>query len=92
MRIEVLDDGAFRFINPNGESFDSVAAGHTQPFGNWTQLPVVHHQRGIRIDKNTAVTRWRGERMDSRLKCYFTRLGEREKFQRERRTAEALAF
>jgi hypothetical protein len=27
-------------------------------------LPAVHDQQGIDIDKNTATTRWRGEKMD----------------------------
>jgi hypothetical protein len=64
VQIQILDDGAFRFVKPNGESFDSIARGHTQPLGDWRQLPAIHHQQGIHIDKNTAATRWRGERMD----------------------------
>ena len=62
--VKILDDGAFRFVKPNGESFDSVAAGHTSPLGDWQQLPAAHHEQGMHIDKNTAATRWRGERMD----------------------------
>lgn len=62
--IEVLDDGAFRFTRPDGKSFDSIAAGHTQPLVDWTALPKHHERDHIHVDKSTAVTRWRGERMD----------------------------
>jgi hypothetical protein len=31
---------------------------------DWRQLPQDHGQQGIHIDKNTAITRWRGEKMD----------------------------
>ena len=62
--VQVLDDGALRFVGPNGESFDSVAPDHTRPLSDWRQLPEHHEQQSIRINKNTAVTRWRGETMD----------------------------
>ena len=62
--VEILDDGAVRFIKPNGESFDSIAPDHTRPLSDWHQLVADHTQQDIRIDKNTATTRWRGERMD----------------------------
>ncbi|HEU4778801.1 MAG TPA: DUF222 domain-containing protein [Steroidobacteraceae bacterium] len=52
-RIEKLDDGALRFVRPNGEAVDSVAPGCTQPLGEWTQLP-----RGI------AKWNWKGDRMN----------------------------
>ena len=55
IRIVILDDGALRFVKPNGASIDSVAPGHTQPLGDWRQLPAATH---------SAATRWRGERMD----------------------------
>jgi hypothetical protein len=51
--IEILDDGALRFVKPNGKSVDSVAPGCTQPPGDWSDLP-----------EGTMVNRWRGERMD----------------------------
>jgi hypothetical protein len=53
MRIEILDDGALRFVRPNGVAIDSVAPGCTQPLGDWAQLPA-----------GTQADRWRGERMD----------------------------
>ena len=55
IRIEILDDGALRFVKPNGVAVDSVLPGYTQPLGDWRQLPAGTH---------TALTRWRGERMD----------------------------
>lgn len=53
IRIEILDDGALRFVKPNGRAVDSAMPGCTQPPGDWTQLP-----RGV------ADTQWLGERMD----------------------------
>ena len=53
IRIEILDDGALRFLKPNGVAVDSIAPGFTQPFGDWKQLPA-----------GTLVKRWAGERMD----------------------------
>ena len=62
--VQVLDDGAFRFVKLDGTGFDSVATGSTTPLGDWTQLPRRHGAEGVHIDPSTAVTRWRGERMD----------------------------
>jgi hypothetical protein len=67
VKIQTLDDGALRFLSPDGRSFDSVASEHTRPFSDWRQLPAVHEQQGIRIDQRTAATRWRGEKMDHGL-------------------------
>jgi Domain of unknown function (DUF222) len=61
--IQVLDDGAIRFVQLNGQSFDSVAPGHVHPF-DWTELPTEHEVRGIHINERTAATRWTGESMD----------------------------
>ncbi len=62
--VKSLDDGALRFLRPNGESFDSVAPDHTRPLSDWRELCAEHEQRGICIDQNTATTGWRGEKMD----------------------------
>ena len=62
--VQILDDGALRFVKPNGESFDSIAPDHTRPLSDWQQLPEDHQQLGIQIDPKTATTRWRGEQMD----------------------------
>jgi hypothetical protein len=62
--VQRLDDGAVRFLRPDGRSFDSVAPDHTRPLSDWQELPAAHDQQGIHIDKSTATTRWRGEKMD----------------------------
>lgn len=62
--IHTLDDGALRFLKPDGESFDSVAPNHSQPLSDWTQLSATHRQQGIHISEGTANTLWRGESID----------------------------
>jgi hypothetical protein len=57
--VQVLDDGAIRFVQQNGESFDSA-----RPTGDWRELPAVHERSGIRIDRRTAATRWDGGPLD----------------------------
>jgi hypothetical protein len=64
VEIHVLDDGAIRFLRPNGESFDSIAPGHNQPMSDWHELPRQHDEHGITINARTAVTRWEGGPMD----------------------------
>ena len=65
IRIERLDDGAWRFVNAKGESWVSSAPGYTQPMAaQWTDLATRHEQDGIHIDLHTARTDWRGETMD----------------------------
>jgi hypothetical protein len=64
VRVEILHDGALRFTNPDGLSFDSVAPGYTPPLSNWRELPAMNERHGIRIDAKTAATRWGGETMD----------------------------
>lgn len=64
VQVQILDDGALRFAKPDGTSLDSVAPGHSQPLGDWMQLPARHERGGIRIEAGTAVTKWAGERMD----------------------------
>ena len=62
--IQTLDDGALRFLRPDGQSFDSVAREHTGSLLGWTQLSATHQQRGIHINEDTASTLWRGVSMD----------------------------
>jgi hypothetical protein len=62
--IRILDDGAVRFLRPDGRSVDGVAPGCVQPLGDWAQLVAIDRAHGIHIDRHTAVTRWRGETMD----------------------------
>jgi hypothetical protein len=71
--MEALRDGTLRFTMKNGRSFDSLVParpGHEQGLhaedvlqGDWTSL-LAHDADGIVITKDTATTRWRGERMD----------------------------
>ncbi len=65
VRIDRLDDGAWRFVRPDGEAFVSTSPGHTKPMqGVWETLVKEHAERDIHIDPHTARTRWRGESMD----------------------------
>ena len=65
VRIERLDDGAWRFIKLDGEAFVSTSPGHTKPMqGDWQTVQKDHEAQDIHIDPNTARTRWRGETMD----------------------------
>jgi hypothetical protein len=64
VEIRVLDDGALRFLKPDGQAFDSVAAEHTRPLSDWGQLYARHREAGIHIAADTAMTLWRGESMD----------------------------
>ena len=52
-RVEVLDDGALRFVKPDGENVDTVAPGCTQPPGDASQMP-----------EGGPPSQWRGDRMD----------------------------
>jgi hypothetical protein len=52
-RVEVLDDGALKFVMPNGEIIGGEAPGCTQPRGDWRQMPAAH-----------ATWKFRGDRMD----------------------------
>jgi hypothetical protein len=54
--VQILDDGALRFVRPDGEPVDLVQPGCTQPPGNPRGLPV-----GRFADC------WRGERMNLEL-------------------------
>jgi uncharacterized protein DUF222/HNH endonuclease len=58
--VQILDDGAFRFIRPDGRLFDSPAPQST----DWTELVAAQEDQGIRVTATTAVTRWTGEALD----------------------------
>src|SRR4051812_39912169 len=53
IRIVILDDGALRFVKPNGDAIDSVAPGCTQPLGDWRRLP----------NAQSPISSWKGDRM-----------------------------
>ena len=61
--VQVLDDGAFRFIRTDGQSFKSPAPGGPRQL-DWMQLVAAHQARQIKVTPRTAVTRWQGERLD----------------------------
>jgi hypothetical protein len=63
VRIEVLDDGAFRFVKPDGQALDSLPPQRRTPSA-WTQLALHHEQAGLTVHPGTAVTRWSGESVD----------------------------
>jgi Domain of unknown function (DUF222)/HNH endonuclease len=62
--IKRLDDGALRFVKPDGRTFESPKPGPMKPSKDWRQSPVAQHAPGTSINAETATTRWRGERMD----------------------------
>jgi hypothetical protein len=62
VRICVLDDGALRFVTPDG--VDLGAADYMQPQGSWRDLRSSHERERIVIDADTAVPRWSGENLD----------------------------
>jgi hypothetical protein len=65
VRIERLDDGAWRFIRPDGEALLSTSPGQMRPMqGDWESVVKQHAAHGLHIDPYTARTRWRGESMD----------------------------
>jgi hypothetical protein len=66
VHMQVLDDGAFRFVRPDGRSFDSPVPGTPRQI-DWMQLVVAHQTRQIRITPHTAITCWQGERLDYEL-------------------------
>jgi hypothetical protein len=58
--VQTLDDGAFRFIKPSGETFDSPPPVPA----DWTTLVAAQEAAAIRVTPATAVTRWTGEALD----------------------------
>jgi hypothetical protein len=65
IRIERLDDSAWRFVNAQGESWASSAPGHSQSMAaSWTDLSTRHEHDGIPIDPHTARTQ---RRVESRM-------------------------
>jgi hypothetical protein len=65
--IQVLNDGALRFVRCDGEVLHAIVSEERARPVDWNELVATHRNQGLQIDKNTAVTRWRGERMDYRL-------------------------
>ncbi len=63
--VEALEGGGWRFLRPDGREYQSIR--HNPSTHEWSELHAAHAERGLRIDSDTAVTRWRGERMDYEL-------------------------
>jgi hypothetical protein len=61
--IQTKLDGNWRFVKPGGSVFEDVSPSRS-PAYEWTDLLDTHVEQGIRVDSQTAATRWRGERMD----------------------------
>jgi hypothetical protein len=61
MEVQMLDDGAVRFVKLDGTTIDSSVP---VPSGDWIQLPIQHESEGIHINARTAASRWAGERCD----------------------------
>lgn len=55
--VQFLDDGAFRFVRPDGKTFDSPIPEAT----DWTELV---DSQPIAITPSTAITGWTGESLD----------------------------
>lgn len=56
--VQVLDDGALRFIRPDGQPVDHMMPGCSQPDGNWRDTPAAAGQwkyRGDHMDLSLAV-------------------------------------
>ena len=60
VEIQTLNDGAFRFVRSDGQTFDSPAPRPT----DWTELVATQDAADICITPSTAVTRWTGEALD----------------------------
>jgi hypothetical protein len=58
--VQTLDDGAFRFVHPDGRSFESAAPAIT----NWLRLSAENIDRNVVITPKTAITGWTGESID----------------------------
>jgi hypothetical protein len=64
--IETLPGGGWRFLRPDGRHFELVCRTRNVPHDG-EELKHTHAALGLHIDSDTAVTRWRGERMDYHL-------------------------
>ena len=55
-----LDDGAFRFVRPEGQSFESPLP----PSADWHELVAMNEAADIQVTPRTAITGWTGESID----------------------------
>jgi len=61
--VEAVTGGGWRFLHPDGRHFEVIRCSKTVDY-DCDDLEYAHAELGIRIDSDTAATRWRGERMD----------------------------
>ncbi len=60
VQVRMLDDGALRFTGARGQELENAPLA----VGDVDALIRAHANDGLDMDAHTAVTRWRGERMD----------------------------
>ena len=74
--VQTLDDGAFRFTRPDGESFESPLP----PSADWHELVAMNEAADIQVTPRTAITRWTGESMDLGIavQCLLERKADSE--------------
>jgi hypothetical protein len=63
IRIETPPGGGWRFLHPDGRHFEVICCTESVSYDG-EELEETHAALGIHIDRSTAATRWRGERMD----------------------------
>jgi hypothetical protein len=56
VEVHVLDDGAVRFVTPDGKTLDSVAPDYSRAF-DWNDVAVGNEARGIDINERTLAGR-----------------------------------
>ena len=66
IRIETPPEGGWRFVHPDGRHYERIRRTEL-PGYTGEELAHTHAELGIHIDRDTAATRWRGERMDYEL-------------------------
>jgi hypothetical protein len=60
----VTPDGAFTFYRPDGRPLPNAPATPPVPTDVVASLAATHNGRGLEINASTALSQWRGERLD----------------------------
>jgi hypothetical protein len=89
IRIETPPGGGWRFLHPDGRHFEVIRCTRTVSYDG-DELEHTHAALGIPIDRDTAATRWRGERMDYDLGVWV--LCNQARRAREERDVSAETF
>jgi len=63
-RIDILDDGALRFVRSDGRILADGSPEMLSVQSNWTRMPALNRDRGLEIDHRTGASGWTGESMD----------------------------